>query len=111
MKWHDGCAFTADDVLWNFARVTDQKAPQFFTQQFALSRSYLTNFDSSEKIDDNTVAVTTQVVESLFPYSISYPPMFTRFRAQSPNHHRAASAAPPCRFAWSARWRAWSGHP
>src|SRR6516165_3391929 len=38
VKWHDGCDFTADDVVWNFQRISDQKAPQFFTQQFALSR-------------------------------------------------------------------------
>src|SRR5216684_1427560 len=23
VKWHDGCPFTADDVLWNFGRVTN----------------------------------------------------------------------------------------
>ena len=40
-----------------------------FTQQMALSRTYVTNFESAEKIDDNTVAITTKVVESLFPYS------------------------------------------
>src|SRR5580692_3284190 len=37
VKWHDGCPFTAEDVLWNLARVTDQKAPQFYTLQMALS--------------------------------------------------------------------------
>jgi len=30
------------------------------------------NFESAEKIDDHTVAITTKVVESLFPYSMSY---------------------------------------
>ena len=53
VKWHDGCPFTADDVVWNLARVTDQKAPQFYTLQMALSRTYTTNFDSIEKLDDN----------------------------------------------------------
>ena len=52
MKWHDGCPFTADDVVWNFARITDEKAPQFYTQQMALTRAYTTNFASVEKIDD-----------------------------------------------------------
>src|SRR5579862_5922989 len=81
VKWHDGCPFTADDVLWNLARVTDQKAPQFYTLQMALSRSYTTNFESIEKVDDNTVAITTKVVESLFPYSMSYLLMISRCRA------------------------------
>ena len=83
VKWHDGCPFTADDVLWNFARVTNKDAPQFFTQQMALSRTYVTNFESAEKIDDHTVAVTTKVVESLFPYSMSYLLMVSRCRAEA----------------------------
>jgi ABC-type transport system substrate-binding protein len=95
VKWHDGCPFTADDVLWNFARVTDQKAPQFFTQQFALSRTYVTNFESAEKIDDNTVAVTTKVVESLFPYSMSYLLMISRCRAEALKYDWAAYAEHP----------------
>jgi len=28
VKWHDGCAFTADDVVWNFGRVLDKDAPR-----------------------------------------------------------------------------------
>jgi len=28
VKWHDGCPFTADDVVWNFGRF-DEKLPQF----------------------------------------------------------------------------------
>lgn len=62
VKWHDGCDFTADDVVWNFQRVSDPKAPQSFTQQFALSRAYLTNFESIEKIDDHSVAINTKFV-------------------------------------------------
>src|ERR1700752_1410594 len=58
VKWHDGCDFTADDVIWNFQRISDPKAPQFFTLQFALSRAYLTNFESIEKIDNHSVAIT-----------------------------------------------------
>jgi ABC-type transport system substrate-binding protein len=69
VKWHDGCPFTADDVIWNLARVTDQKAPQFYTLQMALSRTYTANFESVEKLDEHTVAITTKVVESLFPSS------------------------------------------
>jgi len=95
VKWHDGCPFTADDVLWNFARVTDKDAPQFFTQQMALSRTYVTNFESVEKIDDNTVAITTKVVESLFPYSMSYLLMVSRCRAEALKYDWAAYANAP----------------
>ena len=51
VKWHDGCDFTADDVARNFQRISDPKAPQFFTLQFALSRANLTNFDSVERLE------------------------------------------------------------
>ena len=52
VKFHDGCAFSADDVVWNYARMTDNKAPQFFAQQFALNRGYMTNVANIEKVDD-----------------------------------------------------------
>jgi ABC-type transport system substrate-binding protein len=83
VKWHDGCDFTADDVIWNFGRIADTKAPQFYTQQFALSRAYLTNYESIEKIDDHTVAIHTKFVESLFPYDMSYLLMVSRCRAEA----------------------------
>ena len=41
VKWHDGCDFTADDVVWNLGYSADQKSPQFNPAQFAQSRSYL----------------------------------------------------------------------
>ncbi len=25
VKWHDGCDFTADDVVWNFGRISDTR--------------------------------------------------------------------------------------
>jgi peptide/nickel transport system substrate-binding protein len=95
VKWHDGCDFTADDVVWNFHRVSDPKAPQFYTLQFALSRGYLTNFDSVEKIDDHTVAITTKFVESLFPYDMSYLLMISRCRAEALHYDWNAYASQP----------------
>jgi peptide/nickel transport system substrate-binding protein len=83
VKFHDGCDFTADDVVWNYARMTDNKAPQYFTQQFALNRAYMTNVANMEKVDDFTVAITTKFVESLFPYTMSYVPMISRCRAEA----------------------------
>jgi ABC-type transport system substrate-binding protein len=95
VKFHDGCTFGADDVVWNFGRIADQKAPQFFTQQFAFNRAYTTNFGGIEKIDDNTVAITTNFVESLFPYTLSYIPMISRCRAESLKYDWAAYAVAP----------------
>src|SRR5258708_4823124 len=95
VKWHDGCDFTAQDVVWNFQRISDPKAPQFFTQQFALSRAYLTNFDSIEKIDDHSVAITTKFVESLFPYDMSYVLMISSCRAEALHYDWTAYANQP----------------
>lgn len=49
----------------------------------ALTRAYTTNFASVEKIDDYTVAINTKVVESLFPYQMSYLLMVSRCRAEA----------------------------
>src|SRR5277367_429564 len=72
VKWHDGCDFEADDVVWNLSHSTNDKAPEFDPAQFAQTRTYLNNFAGIEKIDDHTVAFTTKVPDSLFPYEISY---------------------------------------
>lgn len=48
VKWHDGCNFTADDVVWNLGYSFDQKAPQFNVAQFAQARTYLGTFDRVE---------------------------------------------------------------
>ena len=95
VKWHDGCPFTADDVVWNFARITDDKSPQYYTQQMALTRAYTTNFQSIEKIDDHTVAITTKVVESVFPYQTSYILMVSPCRAQELHYDWNAYAQHP----------------
>ncbi len=95
VKFHDGCPFTADDVLWNFGRFNDQKAPQFFTQQFALNRGYMTNYESIEKIDDHTIAINTKFVESLFPYTMSYVPMISRCKAEGLKYNWEAYSSQP----------------
>ena len=49
VKLHDGCDFTADDVVWNMAYSTDEKAPQFNPAQFAQARAYLGTYDGRRK--------------------------------------------------------------
>ncbi len=62
VKFHDGCSFTADDVVWNIHFRSDKKAPYFFPQQFAYTRTFLTNFKSISKVDDDTVAIDTNLL-------------------------------------------------
>jgi peptide/nickel transport system substrate-binding protein len=82
VKWHDGCDFTAEDVVWNMAYSADDKAPQFNSAQFAQARPYLGTYASVEKVDDYTVAFNTKVPDSLFPYEISYVLMISPCRAK-----------------------------
>jgi peptide/nickel transport system substrate-binding protein len=103
VKFHDGCTFTADDVVWNYQYRGDQKAPFFLAQQLAYSRTWMTNIKSVSKIDDDTVAFETNFVESLFPYSLSYVMMVSQCRAKELNYDWAqyalhASGTGPYRF-------------
>ena len=95
VKWHDGCSFTADDVVWNMSRSTNDKAPEFDPNQFAQARAYLTNFAGVEKIDDYTVAFTTKTVDSLFQFNISYVMMVSPCRAKEVKYNWVEYAAKP----------------
>jgi len=95
VKFHDGCGFSADDVVWNLDRLNDRTKPQYFTQQFALSRAYMTLYEGVEKIDDRTVAISTKVVASMFPYDMAYVPMISRCRAEALKYDWNAYAFAP----------------
>ncbi len=95
VKWHDGCRFTADDVVWNFGYSGDEKAPQFNPAQFAQTRAYLGTYAGVEKIDDHTVAFTTKVPDALFPYMMSYVLMVSPCRAKEVNNNWTEYALKP----------------
>jgi len=95
VTFHDGCQFSADDVVWNFQMRTDEKAPNFSAQQFTYTRGFLTNFKSITKIDDYTVAFENNFVESLFPYTLSYVMMISPCRAKELNYDWAQYALHP----------------
>eukprot|EP01037_Dinobryon_pediforme_P012541 gene12541-12630_t len=95
VKFHDGCSFGADDVVWNLDRLNDRTKPQYFTQQFALSRTYMSLYEGVEKIDDRTVAINTKVVASMFPYDMAYVVMISRCRAEALKYDWNAYAFAP----------------
>src|SRR6267143_398132 len=95
VSFHDGCQFTADDVVWNFQMRTDKDAPYFFTQQFTYTRAFLSNVKSVSKIDDYTVVFENNFVESLFPYTLSYVLMISPCRAKEVNYDWAQYALHP----------------
>jgi len=95
VKWHDGCPFTADDVIWNFGYTSDEKAPQFNPAQFGQARAYFGTYAGVEKIDDYRVAFTTKVPDALFPYMMSYVLMVSPCRAKEVKYDWTAYAAKP----------------
>eukprot|EP01037_Dinobryon_pediforme_P012542 gene12542-12631_t len=106
VKFHDGCSFTADDVVWNLERYTNKDVPQFETFQFALARPYLTSYASIQKIDATTVAIETKTPDSLFPFPLSLIPIISRCRAEALKYDWAAytnapSGTGPYKFAKS----------
>ena len=68
VKFHDGSAFTADSVMWNFEKVFNKDAPQFDTRQSAQVRPRLPSLASYRKTGDMEIEVRTKSVDSLFPY-------------------------------------------
>ena len=95
VTWHDGCKFTADDVVWNFQMRMDQNAPNFSPQQFTYTRAFLSNVKSVTKLDDHTIAIENNFLESLFPYTLTYVLMISPCRAKEVNYDWAQYALHP----------------
>ncbi|MGG5823720.1 ABC transporter substrate-binding protein [Falsiroseomonas sp. HW251] len=70
VTFHDGSAFDADAVIWNFEKVMNPQAPHFDQRQAAQVRPRLPSLASWRKVDATTVELTTKSVDSLFPYQL-----------------------------------------
>jgi peptide/nickel transport system substrate-binding protein len=72
VKFHDGSNFDADVVVWNLEKILNDKSPQFDPKQAAQSRQRVPTLIGWKAIDKYTVELTTRIVNSLFPYDMSY---------------------------------------
>lgn len=72
VTFHDGTPFDADAAIWNFDSIFKADAPQFHQPRVGLVRSRLSSIAGYAKIDNRTIAVTTNVVDGMFPYQLSY---------------------------------------
>src|ERR1700716_2729685 len=72
VKFHDGSDFDADAVIWNLDKVLNDKSPQFDSKQLAQVRARIPTLVGYKAIDKYTIELTTRVVNSLFPYDMSY---------------------------------------
>lgn len=65
VKFHDGSAFNADAVVFNFQKVFDNKSSQFDAKQAAQVVARLPAYDSIRKVDDYTVEITTKTPNAM----------------------------------------------
>lgn len=72
VKYHDGSDFTADDVVWNFQKVRNPKAPQYEAKQAALVAVRIPALDQVNKIDDYTIEILTKAPSAYVPYQVSF---------------------------------------
>ena len=72
VKFHDGSDFTADDVVWNYDKVTKTDAPQYEPKQAALVASRIPALKEVNKIDDHTIEIITDGISAYVPYQVTY---------------------------------------
>ena len=68
VTFHDGSAFDANAVIWNFGRVYDDKSPQYDAPAAPIVRATLSMIDKYEKADAKTIVLTTKFPFSFLPY-------------------------------------------
>ena len=72
VKFHDGSDFDSEVVVWNLEKILNDKSPQFDPKQAAQARARVPTLIGWKAVDKYTVELTTRVVNSLFPYDMSY---------------------------------------
>src|SRR5882757_9203894 len=72
VKFHDGSDFNADAVICNLERIFNKDSAQFEPNATGIMRSRVPILASYKKIDDFTVALTTTMVASYFPWMVPY---------------------------------------
>lgn len=72
VKFHDGSAFTAQSVVWNFDKLLDSKSEQFDPKQAAQGRGRIPSVKAYKAINDLTVEIITSEPEALLPYQMAW---------------------------------------
>jgi ABC-type transport system substrate-binding protein len=95
VKFHDGCAWNADAAVWNLVRLTDRNSPAFSPVYFARARARTGDIDKVEKVSDDTIAITTRTVNSLFPYNLPYVLMISKCAVDAAKNNYAVFSQHP----------------
>ena len=72
VKFHDGSAFDANAVVWNYDKILREDVPQFDRRQAGQGRSRIPSIKSYRAIDPLTVEFTTAAPNALTPYELSW---------------------------------------
>ena len=70
--FHDGSAFTADAVVWNFDKLLKNDAPQYDARQSAQGRTRIPAVAGYRVVDPMTVEITTKVPDATLPYQLAW---------------------------------------
>ncbi len=71
VKFHDGSDFSADAVIWNFQRVYDEKSPHYDAPAAPIVKAAVSMVDTYEKVDNETIAITTKYPFSFLPWLLT----------------------------------------
>ncbi len=72
VTFHDGSAFNADSVVWNFEKVLNEQSPQFDPKQSGNVRGRFPGIKSVRKLDDLTVEIVTKAPDAWMPYELTW---------------------------------------
>ena len=72
VTFHDGSAFTAQSVVWNFEKLLNDKSPQYDPRQSAQGRTRVPSLASYRAIDDATLEIVTKAPDATLPYQLAW---------------------------------------
>lgn len=72
VTFHDGSAFDAHAVVWNFDKILNPDAAQYDEKQSAQGRGRIPTVASYRAVDDMTFEITTTAPDALIPYQIAW---------------------------------------
>ena len=78
VRWSDGAPFGADDVIFTFNAIFDQRYPNRYSQQYTIAGKPL----EYQKLDDHTVRFTTAEVYAPFLNDIGFVRILPRHRLE-----------------------------
>lgn len=95
VKFHDGSDWNADVAIWNLERFFDETSAQFEVASAGIARGRVSQLDTWEKIDDDTIVITTKAPSSSFPQALTQLPMASKAKFQALGNDWAAYSKEP----------------